>query len=666
MGVCNNGSRSEKRKIITNNKQSEGGSIQNINNDVGNNGLDGNMNNNNSISNNNNININVSGNEEEKNKITILKTNEYTNSNINYYLVCPDCSVRSPHVEKLYYNEESKQFFVRYTCVCNKNTMHSKEIPLMNLLSNKEPLNFCNIHTDKKLINFCKTCRRAICSECKEQYHYGHNIEEHNEPMTKEEADKMLILLKEKEQKFNDDINLNKQKMENGIDNIIQQLNEKKINYKEQIKNYKDNNLKTFDFLKNLYSRYMNNFSNNGQNNGNNNNSFNNQDNNIIYNDIMLTNYISNFAIVNSNIPKLNSNIDEIVNQYNDEEKELELKYDYGFNLNTNTYYEDKNNNNNAKQSNILKKSPFAVNKIQEKRFNCIKTLDGHTEKIVSLIELSSGKLASGSYDSTIRIWDIYNNREEKLIKEMGKVLCLLEFEEDKLLSGTSDNCINLWDLNSDEDNCQFSFKGHTLWVNSLVKLNNNYFASASNDSKIRIWDYYNKNCFNILKGHTDCILYLILLKQNNNYLCSGSVDLTIRIWDWENSNCLHVLRGHKNWVKCICELSNGIILSGSDDYTIKLWKDYYNINTLEGHSNSIRALCQINDDYFASGSFDSTIKIWDINSWKCIMTLYGHESNIICLISLNYKNDDINNSKINYLASCSNDKTIKIWEGYS
>ena len=622
MGVCNNGSRSEKRKIITNNKQSEGGSIQNINNDIGNNGLDGNMNNNNSISNNNNININVSGNEEEKNKITILKTNEYTNSNINYYLVCPDCSVRSPHVEKLYYNEESKQFFVRYTCVCNKNTMHSKEIPLMNLLSNKEPLNFCNIHTDKKLINFCKTCRRAICSECKEQYHYGHNIEEHNEPMTKEEADKMLILLKEKEQKFNDDINLNKQKMENGIDNIIQQLNEKKINYKEQIKNYKDNNLKTFDFLKNLYSRYMNNFSNNGQNNGNNNNSFNNQDNNIIYNDIMLNNYISNFAIVNSNIPKLNSNIDEIVNQYNDEEKELELKYDYGFNLNTNTYYEDKNNNNNAKQSNILKKSPFAVNKTQEKRFNCIKTLDGHTEKIVSIIELSSGK--------------------------------------------TSDNCINLWDLNSDEDNCQFSFKGHTLWVNSLVKLNNNYFASASNDSKIRIWDYYNKNCFNILKGHTDCILYLILLKQNNNYLCSGSVDLTIRIWDWENSNCLHVLRGHKNWVKCICELSNGIILSGSDDYTIKLWKDYYNINTLEGHSNSIRALCQINDDYFASGSFDSTIKIWDINSWKCIMTLYGHESNIICLISLNYKNDDINNSKINYLASCSNDKTIKIWEGYS
>lgn len=453
--------------------------------------------------------------------------------------------------------------------------------------------------------------------------------------------------------------------MENGIDNIIQQLNEKKINYKEQIKNYKDSNLKTFDFLKNLYSRYMNNINNNGQNNGNNNNSSNNQDNNINYNDIILTNYINNFAIINSNIPKLNSNIDEIVNQYNDEEKELELKYDYGFNLNTNTYYEDKNNTK-AKQNNILKISPVVAYKTNEKQFNCIKTLKGHTEKIVSLIELSSGKLASGSYDNTIRIWDIENNREEKLIKERGKVFCLLEFEENKLLCGISDNCINLWDINSEDDNCQFSFTGHKLWVNSLVKLNNNYFASASNDSKIKIWDYNNRKCLNTLKGHTDCILSLILLK-NNNYLCSGSVDLTIRIWDWENSTCLNVLRGHNNWVKCICELSNGIILSGSDDYTIKLWKDYYNINTLKGHSNSIRALCQINDNYFASGSFDSTIKIWEINSWKCILTLYGHESNIICLISLNNKNEDINNySKINYIASSSNDKTIKIWEGYT
>ena len=355
----------------------------------------------------------------------------------------------------------------------------------------------------------------------------------------------------------------------------------------------------------------------------------------------MLANYIHNFAIKNNDISQLNSNVDEIINQYKGENKELKLNYDYGFPIINGFSIEVNKNKLSQKDFNELKKQ-------KDNEFHCIKTIEGHKDKIVYLIELASGKIASGSYDNTIKIWDLDTGKQENIIKESGRVFCLLEFEENKLLCGISDNCINLWDINSEDDNCQFSFTGHKLWVNSLVKLNNNYFTSASNDSKIKIWDYNNRKCLNTLKGHTDCILSLILLK-NNNYLCSGSVDLTIRIWDWENSTCLNVLRGHNNWVKCICELSNGIILSGSDDYTIKLWKDYYNINTLKGHSNSIRALCQINNNYFASGSFDSTIKIWEINSWKCILTLYGHESNIICLISLNDRNDDINNySKIN------------------
>ena len=163
-----------------------------------------------------------------------------------------------------------------------------------------------------------------------------------------------------------------------------------------------------------------------------------------------------------------------------------------------------------------------------------------------------------------------------------------------------------------------------------------------------------------------DCILSLILLQKNYNYLCSGSADLTIRIWDWENNICLHVLKGHEKWVKCLLELDNGIIVTGSDDKSIKLWKDQINIKTIEEHKNSVRALCLINSKYFASGSFDYTIKIWEINSWVCVQTLIGHNSNIICVIPLKYNNrkENMNNSKNpTLIASCSNDKSLKIWE---
>ena len=613
------------------------------------------------------------------------KPNEYNSNlngpanmnNMNYYLICPDCQMRSPHIEKLYYNDESRDFLVKYTCICDNN-LNVKEIPLMKILSNKEPLNLCILHSEKKLIAYCITCKRAICSICKEELHSDHKIDTEiiNKSISKEDADNMLRIIKEKEQQFNLEISKNEQKMETGIDNMIQKLNEEKMNYKKQLENYKDNNQKTFDFLKNLYCRYINNFNEENKN----------IDNNINSNDIMLTNHINNFAIMNSNIPALNSNIDEIINQYNDEKKELKLNYDYGFytnskrnsniDSNNNKYFikneieqsVNYNNVNNSVNDNVLKSGKNDTINNTIKNFNCIKTLKGHREKIVSLIELSSGQLASSSYDSTIRIWNVNYDKEDLIIQEneTARIFCLLEFEKNKLLCGTSDNIINLWDLNALNDKCVCSYIGHTLWINCLVKINNNYFASASNDTKIKIWDYYNRKCIKTLDGHVDCILSLILL-QNNNYLCSGSADLTIRIWDWENNNCVSILKGHEKWVKCILELHNGIIVSGSDDKTIKLWKDYNLFKTIEDHTNSVRTFCQINNNCFASGSFDCTIKIWDINTWACVQTLIGHDSNIICVISLNQSNKYDNNQYMKspaLIASCSNDKSIKIWKG--
>ena len=137
---------------------------------------------------------------------------------------------------------------------------------------------------------------------------------------------------------------------------------------------------------------------------------------------------------------------------------------------------------------------------------------------------------------------------------------------------------------------------------------------------------------------------------------------MTIKIWDWTNGTCINTLTGHTKWVKCLLELDNGTILSGSDDQSIKIWNydknedKYILFNTLNEHKLSVRTLCQIDEKYFASGSFDYTIKIWEINTWNCVETLNGHSSIIIWITNL-----DVEGKKI--LASCSDDNTIKFWE---
>ena len=60
------------------------------------------------------------------------------------------------------------------------------------------------------------------------------------------------------------------------------------------------------------------------------------------------------------------------------------------------------------------------------------------------------------------------------------------------------------------------------------------------------------------------------LIQLRNGYLVSGSSDKTIKIWNIETSNIncnvrnIQTLSGHTSWVCEILELQNGNILSGS------------------------------------------------------------------------------------------------------
>lgn len=70
-------------------------------------------------------------------------------------------------------------------------------------------------------------------------------------------------------------------------------------------------------------------------------------------------------------------------------------------------------------------------------------------------------------------------------------------------------------------------------------------------------------------------------------------------------------------------------------------------------HSNEVNSLCLLADRRLASCSDDKTIKIFNLINYQCELTLIGHQKSVLYISELN----------TGALISCSSDSTIKIWE---
>ncbi|RYP92644.1 hypothetical protein DL770_001286 [Monosporascus sp. CRB-9-2] len=118
-------------------------------------------------------------------------------------------------------------------------------------------------------------------------------------------------------------------------------------------------------------------------------------------------------------------------------------------------------------------------------------TLEGHTGSVQSVAFSHDSKLlASGSWDSTIRLWDPATGQlQQTLGGHTGSVASVAFSHDSKLLaSGSSDSTIRLWDPATGQ--LRQTFEGHTSLVQSVAfSHDSKLLASGSHDKTIRLWD---------------------------------------------------------------------------------------------------------------------------------------------------------------------------------
>jgi ribosome assembly protein 4 len=246
---------------------------------------------------------------------------------------------------------------------------------------------------------------------------------------------------------------------------------------------------------------------------------------------------------------------------------------------------------------------------------NAIRTLSGHTDSVEAVKWSGEGMIVSCSRDRTIKVWNAdrgilirnltghghrvntlalssdyicrcgpydYKNTHFQSQQDMIQVArekydaYRTEHGHDTLVSGSDDFTLYVWNYETSKHPVK-RLTGHQQAVNFIsYSPDGRYFASASFDKKVKVWNGHNGEFLYTLTGHVGAV-YQVAWSADSRYLVSASKDSTAKLWDiatGKGKAARDTLPGHADEVYALdWSPISGAVATGSKDRTIKIWK---------------------------------------------------------------------------------------------
>jgi WD40 repeat protein len=158
--------------------------------------------------------------------------------------------------------------------------------------------------------------------------------------------------------------------------------------------------------------------------------------------------------------------------------------------------------------------------------------LKHHAAPVTSLVFLPGSplRLASGSRDRTVKVWNVEARREEHSLFHGAEVTRVLATAEGQLISAGFDGKIHVWDLQTGKGLRTFD-TGQKAVLDIALHPDGQRLASAGFDHTIKIWDPRTGDLKRTLRGHRGPVAG-ICFDPHGDRLASCSGDETVKIWD--------------------------------------------------------------------------------------------------------------------------------------
>jgi WD40 repeat protein len=333
-----------------------------------------------------------------------------------------------------------------------------------------------------------------------------------------------------------------------------------------------------------------------------------------------------------------------------------------------------------------------------------LNTLEGHSDYVYSVgWNHDSSRVASGSEDGTIKIWDgvtcelLMTLRDDESITAVTSVSW--SHEGDKIASISMGGIVRIWELATGEVLHKLFTDNNAEEADELLPVSWNHddskFFSGANGNVLEIWDSFTGKLLKSLEGHSDPIISAAW-NRDSSRIVTGSDD-TIKIWDavtgelwntlegdfagvvyviwndagdkiifvsWGAINIWNVLTGEREstpveiraW-SMVWNHDGSRIVSASYDDVIRVWKGLEKPARKVFRMSCLSEWNPVDCARIVSGSDDGMIQILDGKTGELLKRWEGHSDEVT---SIAWNHDGTR------IASSSRDKTIKIWDGVS
>ncbi|MDF2188504.1 2OG-Fe(II) oxygenase [Paraflavitalea sp. CAU 1676] len=265
----------------------------------------------------------------------------------------------------------------------------------------------------------------------------------------------------------------------------------------------------------------------------------------------------------------------------------------------------------------ILSGGRDKVINVWNKQGELLHSLAGHANSVLCIEKINDRIFVSGSRDQQIIVWEraCLNgpfNLVRRISAHSAVVLTLCRLSDEHFASGGGDNLINICDVSGAVVQ---TLSGHAGWVWQVIHLQDDWIASCSEDSTVKIWNYRTG-----VVGHTFTLespVICLSYDPATNRLAGGTLAGELLIMELhpgflEKSRV--IVKAHKGIIRTLLHIDSTHIASGGEDNLVKIW----NIETgacireLQ-HHNFVQSLELIGQETLLSSSYDGRIAVWPL-----------------------------------------------------